>query len=312
MSHPVGSRFLLGDSLQPASKAKYISAVSNFITWCIENQHSVQTFAALDELVADYIHCLYEIGDGKGKGEASCLVYGIIKFLPRAKFQLLTAQASLVGWLKKCPSRSYPPITWPVAGAVAIHLVRSGLVRCGIAVLLAFDCFLRCGELVALRKKDVAENGDHRLGSEYAGMALRLKKTKTGANQWVEINNEEVKFLVRFLVHSTDKPSDRLFPLTSSQFRAAFKQAVQTLQLPNYVPHSLRHGGATRWHLLGHSIEDVMLRGRWSSTKSARRYVQSGRAMLLSLNILAAVAASGEVVVDNLLASFSYALSQLH
>src|SRR5690349_2648427 len=43
-----------------------------------------------------------------------------------------------------------------------------------------------------------------------------------------------------------------------------FKSTCAALGLSErYVPHSLRHGGATRLHLQGVSIEDILLRGRW-------------------------------------------------
>lgn len=80
--------------------------------------------------------------------------------------------------------------------------------------------------------------------------------------------------------------SVRLFPFTTYQFRHVFKATCANLGLSDrYVPHSLRHGGATRYHhVLGWSIEDVLARGRWQSVKSARRYIQSGVAMLMSMH----------------------------
>jgi len=78
----------------------------------------------------------------------------------------------------------------------------------------------------------------------------------------------------------------KLFPFTTQQFRNVFKSTCASLGLSNeYVPHSLRHGGATRYHhVKGWSIEDVLERGRWASVKSARRYIQSGVAKLMSMN----------------------------
>ena len=85
--------------------------------------------------------------------------------------------------------------------------------------------------------------------------------------------------LIRDLVKNT-KPGQFLFPFSAATFRRRFKTACTDLRLSNlYVPHSLRHGGATRYrHVLRWTIENVMERGRWVSTKSARRYVQSGNA----------------------------------
>ena len=47
------------------------------------------------------------------------------------------------------------------------------------------------------------------------------------------------------------------------------------------MPHSLRHGGATYDFLRGMSIEQIMFRGRWVSMESARRYVQTCKALLI-------------------------------
>ena len=49
-----------------------------------------------------------------------------------------------------------------------------------------------------------------------------------------------------------------------------------------YVPHSLRHGGATCDYLYagGESLEDILFRGRWASMKSTRQYIQQGPALM--------------------------------
>ena len=52
-----------------------------------------------------------------------------------------------------------------------------------------------------------------------------------------------------------------------------------------YVPHSFRHSGATYAHLRGATIEQIMYRGRWVSLESARRYIQTARALLIMLSI---------------------------
>ena len=95
-----------------------------------------------------------------------------------------------------------------------------------------------------------------------------------------------VRELLRQLLNRVPEGRDQfLFPSTS-QFRRCFKQACSYLGLsPAYVPHSLRHGGATHDHLRGLTVEDILRLGRWASTKSARHYIQSGRALLLTMEI---------------------------
>ena len=180
----------------------------------------------------------------------------------------------------------------------------------GIGTLLAFDCFLRVGELCSLKREDVADASDSRLGVDFKGMALRLRKTKTGPNQWVEVESPAVMLLLRDVIAKT-KPGRSLFPVSTSTYRRLFKSACSDLKLStSYVPHSLRHGGATRAHLLGKSMEDILLRGRWASTKSARRYIQSGRAILLSMQTPPLVARLGPILSRDILTTFS--LTQSH
>jgi len=100
-----------------------------------------------------------------------------------------------------------------------------------------------------------------------------------------------------------------LFELSASQFRRFFKVALADLGLsPFYVPHSLRHGGATHDYVLGLTLEESMVRGRWVSTKSARRYVQMGRSLLLSLEVPAWLPAVAKTLDSNVFETFGYLL----
>jgi integrase len=82
--------------------------------------------------------------------------------MPRTDF-------ALAGWKKKRPGKSYPPIPVAVAQAVAGRLCFMGDFRAGVALLLAFECYLRCGELLALRPEDVAFPDDVRIWSGLEG-----------------------------------------------------------------------------------------------------------------------------------------------
>jgi integrase len=86
----------------------------------------------------------------------------------------------------------------------------------GIAVLLAFDCLLRVGELCNIRKCDIADAGDPRIGKEYTGTAIRLPKTKTGANQWVTVEDKHVITLLRLLMTHTQNDQSKLFTFSTS------------------------------------------------------------------------------------------------
>lgn len=307
------NRFLIEAALAPTTLAKYKQGVRLFIEWCIEHNYDCATIEELDELLSDYFHDLYEQGDGVGKGLAAQTLYGMIKFLPRLNDRLPTATMALKGWMKLKPSQSYPPLTWDLSVLIACQMARQHKLRMAIATVLAFDCFLRVGELVSIRRADVATTGDARMGSEYRGTAIRLRKTKTGPNQWVQVHDKHVELLLLALVSCVSGDQSLLFPFTANQYRSMFKTTCAQLQLSStYVPHSLRHGGATRWHLLGNSIEDILLRGRWSSTKSARRYIQAGRAMLLTVQVPSSIATTAQTLSQHVAFSLLLSFSQSH
>jgi integrase len=307
MSRPGANRFLLQAAYAPATRKKYLSAVQLFLDFCSEIGEDPQSFSDFDHILNDFIHHLYLSEAGKSK--AVDTIYGILMLLPELKGHLPVSMLACRGWNKLCPVLSYPPLTWDLTVLIALKIsIHSWPLAIG--TLVAFDCFLRVGELCSLKREDVADAKDARLGVEFKGMALRLRRTKTGPNQWVTVENEEVIQLLRPLVAKT-KPGHSLFPVSTSTYRRLFKSACSDLKLSStYVPHSLRHGGATRQHLLGRSMEDILLRGRWASTRSARRYIQSGRAVLLSMEIPPGLARLAPLLSRNIITTFS--LTQQH
>jgi hypothetical protein len=172
---------------------------------------------------------------------------------------------------------------------------------------VAFDCFLRIGEFTSLIKEDVAVLKD-------TGVVLRLATTKTGPEQSVVVEDAVVAGLLCDHVR-TLPPTSRVFRFSAAQYRKVFKRTCADLGLSgDFVPHSLRHGGATRMYIRGAPVENVMHRGRWRSTKSARHYIQAGRALMVRNKMPERVVRIGEIVRQDLRGSMEGArtLSQLH
>jgi integrase len=288
MSRRAGSeqRPLLVAAVADKTWRAYKREVKAFLAWCREEEETVgNDVELLDDLLVVYFHHLY--ASGAGMQRASNLKAGVQAICPRVKRVGLHAAARcLVGWRRLRPSESWAPITWPMTVALATVIAVDSL-RMATAVLLAFDCYLRAGELLGLVKEDVALPGDRRLagaGGEVLG-ALRLRRTKTGREQSVTIRDPDVLQLLEPIVSATAKGRP-VFPFKAAQLRAAFRGACETLGLPvSFVLHSLRHGGATRDYLRGVPMADVMTRGRWRSRESATRYIQSGRALLLAVDL---------------------------
>lgn len=302
--------YLLEAGYAKRTLSSYKGAVRLFVAWCGEQRLLPRTFAELDECLTEYFHALFDRGDGRGKQLAASTLAGVTLALPRAKNRLCVAAVAVKRWSKLCPAISYPPLTWELAVLVAVQMVRAGHYRFAVGTLLGFDCLLRIGELLSLRCSDVADARDSRLGSEYKQTAVIVRAAKTGTNQSVTIESSDVKGLLRPLLRST-APASLLFPGGPALYRSVFKSCCASLGLSErYVPHSLRHGGATRLHLRGVPLEDILLRGRWASHKSARTYVQSGRALLLSLQAPPSVSSAAAVLAADVRSAF--ALAQMH
>jgi len=211
----------------PATVKKYTEAVIAFINWCKKQHMDPSEVGEFDDCLTDYFHFLYDCG--RGKDDARCTLYGIVMLHPTLKDSLPVASLSLRGWERLAPSQAHPPITWELAVLVAVHMARNGLWFHAVGTLLAFDCLLRIGELVGLQREDVADSGDLRMGSDFKGMALRLRKTKTGPNQWVDVKEATVCTLLRGLLRKFDRKA--VFPFTSAEFRDVFKKTCAALGL---------------------------------------------------------------------------------
>jgi hypothetical protein len=69
--------------------------------------------------------------------------------------------------------------------------------------------------------------------------------------------------------------------VTGPRFRVIFASLVSGLTMPHarlYRPYSLRRGGATFLYEQSSSLSAVTTRGRWSSSQTARLYINQASA----------------------------------
>lgn len=310
---PGRRRFLINAAYEQSTRKRYFEAVLEFVDWMDGSGEDPCTVADLDEVLSEWFHDLYVTRNQACRSTAENALSGIHLLVPEVKGQLHLCRLALKGWRKLVPSVPHPPLTWDLAVCIGVRQACTGRWLHGVATLLAFDCYLRIGEFTSLTRGDVADAGDLRLGSGHEGMALRLRHTKTGPNQWVNVRNPDVITLVRSRLSTmpSRRKRARLFPFAPSTYRRHFKAACKDLGLsPDYVPHSLRHGGATHDHVRGMQLEEILRHGRWASVKSARHYVQAGRALLMSTSVPLSVSELAKTLVPNVVECFS--LSQLH
>jgi len=298
----IASSRLLVATLAPSTVKKYDFNTEQFLQWMVDNGHHPTTVPHLDSLLAQYLDYIYE--RGFGLGAANSTVFGLELLYPGVCDQLPMSKKMLKGFKKLKPSTSHPPLTWPVTCVIALDMIKKGHFLAGVATLLAFDSYLRISEFTNLYREDIALGSDVRIGAGRPDrMYLRLRKTKTGPEQGVEVLNPDVKALLSIVIKRVPV-GGKVFPYEDAQYRVLFHRVCDDLKLPrDYVPHSLRHGGATYGYLTDMSFVDIQVRGRWSSLKSCLCYVQTCRQALISRSFPPSIIAACNIVSNRPLLS---------
>lgn len=273
----------LGNAVRPSTAKMYSKAIHDFMAWQVATFQSthVPTVHQLDQRLSDYM--VWCFNAGRSKNSALHAFYGIIKRAPQFRLRLPLSHACSKAWAVHCRSKSHLPLPWELALHVARWLITHSQVRAGVAVLLAHHCYLRIGEVVALRAADLVLPGGFRLGKAARHAALHLRKTKTGEHQWTDIRRHDIRLLVEALAKATPTGAT-IFNLTQARLSNLFAAAIAGVGLrQRFTFHSLRHGGATQDCMDGVPISDIMRRGRWRSQRTCELYCQSGRAILATL-----------------------------
>lgn len=285
------------------TRARYARAVSDFDTWLGRFEKVLRESdprMSLDEAMTRYFTYLFNKGDPQYK--ATYCLHGMRLFQPGVGAGFPMALKALKGWKKIQPSGSRPVMPREVVVMMAM-MMRWRFRDNDVAVLtlLAFDCYLRCGELVALRTQDLVEMRGR--------LYVKIPSSKTGPDQGVMVSDPDIALLAQCLVRRRE-PGDRLFPSgLAHQYRVVFYRALDALGLRRlgFTPHSMRHGGATHdFHHRGISVENVLLKGRWKSTTSARHYIRSLPGLLAKVPIPPQVLHYGRRCEQHLAEVFAY------
>ena len=280
-------------ALAASTRRSYSSHLKSFLTHSrlTKQQFFTLPSSSIDRLLSIFIQHLHD--SSSNLTYAACALNASVFVRPGLKLKLPFSRQCLRGWQRLATTQSHTPITWEINALFAVTAAKSGYHAAAVAFLLAFHCYLRVSELTQLQRQHVILPGDSRVGSSSEVMAIVLKRTKTGINQSVTIHHDQVIQAIKewmLFTHNNNTlaiDTDLVFPFTPTQLRNLMSSISTSLGFTSspYVPHSLRHGGATHDHLRGHSIEQIMYRGRWKATESARRYIQSGRALLIQSQI---------------------------
>ena len=107
-----------------------------------------------------------------------------------------------------------------------------------------------------------------------------------GAQETVSILIPAVGFLLYRAAHKHPAHLP-LLQSSPSSFRAFFYRSLEQLGLDSFKFqfYSLRRGGATHLYQMQWSVQDIMVRGRWSDVRTCKIYIQDGVAQLSSMQL---------------------------
>ena len=304
-------------ALAPASLKAYQRSLSGFLVHARLSPKQLLSEPAmrLDRLLAVYIQHSYD--SASPFTYAAHALHAVVFHRPDVKAHMFVSRQCLKGWERVKKSVSHPPLTWELTVVIACTLARSGYHGPAVAMLVGFDCYLRVGELTRIRRRDVVMPNDARFGRAHSTMAVCLSRTKTGLNQSVALQSQDVADILCIWVRSLpciaadDNPL--VFAFSPDYLRRLMRNACIQLGVGHtpYVPHSLRHGGATADFLKTGSIERVQFRGRWKSMESLRTYVQTARALLAAQDVPLALNIHGMRISDALVPVMVHLLSSV-
>ena len=153
----------------------------------------------------------------------------------------------------------------------------------GVSLLVGYYGMLRTGEILALQGRHfMSEKGHPKL-------VVSLGLTKGGKRQGAA---ESIVTGYDIVVHAIQKwkalaGQNTTLAKNRGNWRSLFNDALQALNLEafGFRPYSLRRGGATCWFGKHHSLDKILLQGRWQAPKTARIYLNEGLAILAELRL---------------------------
>jgi integrase len=135
-----------------------------------------------------------------------------------------------------------------------------------LALLLGYWALLRVGETEALYWEDITV-----VGSRLDIHVRKSKNDQLALGHDIKLDHLSVPRPIRDLFLACKGNKGRIFELTTQTDWNAI--ITKQFHAPEIVFHSLRHGRASALWRAGHSIEDIMERGRWRTKQACFGYL---------------------------------------
>ena len=269
-------------TVQPATKARYQKAIDQFLVFLRHNKLTLpRQRCHLDPLVCEFLEDLW--AKGAGRAQASDTLAGLQDQDPKVKGHLPGAWRLLKTWsVNELPNRA-PPLPQHVLHAMVGWAFFHQYFSFGVSLLLGYYAMLRTGELLGLTSSNLF--CDKQQSKVIVSLGLTKGGKRQGAAESCVVGYDMVVGFLRQW-KSIAKPTQGFSP-NPANWRSLFNQALDALGLQSFQfrPYSLRRGGATWWFTRHHSLDQILLQGRWQAPRTARIYINEGLAILAELKL---------------------------
>lgn len=262
--------------LKPQTVRAYRRALQGFFQYLTDTEDELPSnYRKLDSKLSEYIEHLWM--DDHPISYAGHLMSGMRRYLPEARWRVPRARQFFTNWQSIHVSRQAAPMPPEVALAFAGLAVETNQSALACIFLVGFAGLLRTGEMVALDPAKMAVD----VSEGRLLLALPSTKTSRQREETVCITDARLAKLVSVtLRHLRGRP---FWSQSLRSFRATFVAFCEFFHLEEFTftPYSIRRGGASYAFADGVTFDELLVRGRWQSNRTARLYLDTGRAALI-------------------------------
>ena len=261
-----------------ATQERYYNAVS-LLCKTVQEASDMED---LDDQVGDWIELQFR--RGAPLNVVADALSGLHFFVPTTKRRLPLSWKLFGTWRKmEVPSRA-APLPEDLLWAMVSFCIQQDRYDMACLLALGFHCFLRTGELLAIRPCDLL------LRDQKGIVHLPHSKgvTRHNVRESVTIESPTVSVLLEELLWRKKRAGEFRVPIwtaSGTKFRKEFQGLNETFKVSHlqFRGYSLRRGGATAYFRKYGLMEKTLLRGRWASIAVARLYLCDALAQLPSL-----------------------------
>ena len=259
--------------------AAYRRALSAFFSYLEDEEIEMPSkFHHLDRLIAQYLESLYL--DDTPISYAGHLLSAFRRFVPQSRSKIPIAKQWFSNWTSEHVPRQAIPMPANVVLALAGATLEVREHALAALLLLGYKALLRTSEMTSLRFDHVS----WKPGEPNVVIAIPFSKTSPKRPQSILIRDPWLPFLLSFAWERSE--SAFMWDGSTPAFRQALRLLLDTLNLASvgFTAYSIRRGGASHAFAQGVSFDSLVELGRWNSVKTARLYLDSGRAALIQMH----------------------------